>query len=174
VSERPLELVLPGDLQTPTGGYRYDRRIVAGLRELGWRVGVHSLDASFPFPTATAVEHARSVFAEFRDGSLVLVDGLAFGAMPEVVTPHSARLDLVALVHHPLAAESGLAESVAQALARSERLSLQLARHVIVTSRATREALFKDYQVQSEKISIVEPGTDEAPCWWILWRRWRP
>ena len=43
-----LVLVLPGRLDTPTGGYVYDRRIVEGLRALGWHVEVCSLDGNFP------------------------------------------------------------------------------------------------------------------------------
>ncbi len=74
-----------------TGGYGYDRQIIAGLRELGWQVTVHSLDASFPFPTASALEQARSVFAGLPDDACVLVDGLAFGALPEVLAPHARR-----------------------------------------------------------------------------------
>ncbi len=153
---------MPGDLQTATGGYHYDRRIIDGLRSRGWLVTVHALDASFPFPTASAMEHARGVLAAMDDGALVLVDGLAFGAMPCVVEPHSERLSLVALVHHPLAAESGLTAGVARELERSERQALGSARHVIVTSRNTRQAL-SAYGVAAERVTVVEPGTDEAP-----------
>jgi hypothetical protein len=35
---RPIVLVVPGHLGERTGGYLYDRRIVAGLRGLGWAV----------------------------------------------------------------------------------------------------------------------------------------
>ena len=50
-----VDLVVPGDIDTVTGGYIYDRRILAGLAELGWQARVHSLHASFPEPTREAL-----------------------------------------------------------------------------------------------------------------------
>jgi glycosyltransferase involved in cell wall biosynthesis len=157
-----LEFIIPGDLQAPTGGYGYDRRIIQGLRALGWQVNVHSLDASFPQPTEAALMRAERLIAALPEQALVLVDGLAGGAMPQILLQHAARLRLAALVHHPLAYESGLAPQLAQQLARSERQALRAMRHVIVTSHATRQALAA-YEVDAARISVVEPGTDAAP-----------
>ena len=47
-SANSIDFVVPGDIRTPTGGYIYDREVIAGLTERGWNVSVHSLDASFP------------------------------------------------------------------------------------------------------------------------------
>ena len=47
---------VPGDLDTPTGGYAYDRRMIAELRELGWRPQVLDLGEGFPHPVRA---HAR-------------------------------------------------------------------------------------------------------------------
>jgi hypothetical protein len=154
MSVRSLDFVIPGDLQAATGGYVYDRRMIAGLRNLGWQVTIHTLEASFPHPTAAALDHAQGIFARLPDQALVLVDGLALGAMPQIVHPHAKRLRLLALIHHPLAAESGLAPYEALDLARSERLALQAMRLVLVTSQATQRALLP-YGVDPGRISVV-------------------
>jgi glycosyltransferase involved in cell wall biosynthesis len=161
--KRPaLDVVLPGDPETVTGGYEYDRRIVTGLRALGWRVTVHGLDGSFPIPTPAAIAHARATLARIPDGHTVLVDGLAFGALPEVAAAEAARLRLVALVHHPLAAETGLEPADAAALRASETRALAAARAVVTTSAATARELAA-YGVAPERIAVVEPGTEPAP-----------
>ncbi len=160
--ERTLEFVLPGDLATRTGGYAYDRAIIAGLRSLGWRVSVHELEDSFPFPTADALADARSVFAALPDQALVVVDGLAFGAMPGIAESMASRLRLVGLVHHPLALESGLEDHQRLELQFGERRALSAARAVIVTSKATAAGL-RDYDVPAARITVIEPGTVSAP-----------
>ncbi len=157
-----MQFVVPGSLCEVTGGYHYDRRLLEGLQSLGWRITIRTLDAGFPFPTREALDAAAAVFAAFSDGDLVLIDGLALGAMPEVVAAHATRLRLVGLVHHPLAFESGLAADVAERLRRSEQAALRSMRHVIVTSAFTREGLVS-YEVARACISVVEPGTYAAP-----------
>jgi glycosyltransferase involved in cell wall biosynthesis len=163
-SPRPPELdfIIPGDPAAVTGGYEYARRIVDGLRALGWNVMVRALDATFPAPTPSALAHARATFARIPDGATALVDGLAFGAMPEIAAAESRRLRLVALVHHPLALETGLEDGRAEALRTSEASALAAARTVITTSAATARAL-ADYGVALERTAVVEPGTDPAP-----------
>jgi hypothetical protein len=45
-ADRSLFFLIPGDLGARTGGYRYDLRVIAGLRERGWAVEVVGLDAA--------------------------------------------------------------------------------------------------------------------------------
>jgi glycosyltransferase involved in cell wall biosynthesis len=151
--------VVPGDLHARTGGYGYDRRILQEIATLGWRTAVRSLDASFPAPDAVALSDARAQLAGLPDGSIVLVDGLALGAMPDVAAAEARRLALVGLVHHPLALETGLDAARAAELADSERRALRAVRGVIVTSEATALAL-RRYGVEPERIAVVEPGTE--------------
>ncbi|MBP7779690.1 MAG: glycosyltransferase family 4 protein [Acidobacteria bacterium] len=157
-----VTLVVPGDLETRTGGYGYDREIVAGLDALGWTVRVRQLDGTFPFPTAYARAHAVGELAALAAGTLVLADGLAFGAMAAEAEREASRLCLVALVHHPLALEHGLDPEVARALAGSERRALACTRGVVVTSEATAAAL-APYDVGLDDIAVVVPGTKPAP-----------
>ena len=157
-----FDFLIPGDPSTPTGGYIYDRRIAQGMRDIGWRVSVHVLDAGFPFPSAAALDHAESVLERIPSGGLVLIDGLAMGAMPRVVASQSRRLRLVALVHHPLAEETGLSNDCARALRLSERQALAAASRIVVTSRYTA-GLVTAMGVSPRLIHIVQPGTDPAP-----------
>ena len=158
----PLWVVLPGDIETRTGGYGYDRRIVAGLRDREWLVEVVRLDDAFPVPDAAARARAAQALAAIPAGSTVLIDGLALGALPEETEREAPRLTIVALVHHPLADETGIDTALAATLAISERRALAAAHAVVVTSRATAARLADD-GVSAERITVVEPGTDPAP-----------
>ena len=157
-----LVVIVPGTLDTCSGGYEYDRRIAAGLRDRGWAVEVRELGGSFPHPTSDTLARAARVLGEIPDETVVVVDGLALGALPDEIEREAGRLRLVALVHHPLAAETGLDPSTASRLEQSERRALGVARTVVVTSRATAENL-ASYSVDRQRIAVVEPGTDRAP-----------
>ena len=159
---RSVVLVVPGRLETRTGGYEYDRRLVEALRNDGWWVDVRELSGGFPMPTGAEREQAVRVLANLPARSLVIVDGLALGALPDEIERAASRLRIVALVHHPLALETGLPEAMRRILRDSERRALAIARRVVVTSHATVAAL-EDYAVPAEKVRVVEPGTDPAP-----------
>jgi glycosyltransferase involved in cell wall biosynthesis len=162
-SSKHIVVIVPGDIQIRTGGYGYDREIMAGLARLGWDVQLCALDDSFPFPCDEARASAGRSLAALPDDALVLADGLAFGAMAEEAERESSRLRFVALVHHPLALESGLDPAAARMLFESERRALQTARGVIVTSPATARSL-EPYGVPADRIAIVPPGTAPAPA----------
>lgn len=154
--------VVPGRLDTATGGSIYDRRIVYGLRERGWDVGVVELDGEFPRPSAAAVADARRALASLPDKTVVLADGLAFSAMPEIAIDERQRLRFVPVIHLPLALDVGLTPDAALALEDSERVALTTARAVVVTGTGTRDTLVQ-YGVDRDRIHVVPPGTDPAP-----------
>jgi glycosyltransferase involved in cell wall biosynthesis len=154
--------VIPGRLDTPTGGYIYDRRIIEGLRRAGVRVEITQLSSLFPFPDTAALDDAARQLAAIPDGTVAVVDGLAGGAMPDNIEREANRLRIVALVHHPLARETGLKHDVAAELEVSERRTLGFVRYVIVTSKATAQLLTTEFGVGSDRLSVVEPGIDPA------------
>ena len=159
---RSIVLVVPGRLSARTGGYLYDRRIVEGLRRRGWGVDVLELDASFPYPTPAALEQAAHAFAAVRAGTIAIVDSLALGAMPDLITHQASRLRIVALVHLPLAAAFGLGRDTAARFEEGERSALRAAALVIVTGRATLPLIAR-YELIPDRVVVVEPGTDRAP-----------
>jgi glycosyltransferase involved in cell wall biosynthesis len=168
VKPKSVTFAVPGDLATPTGGYAYDRHIIAELRALGWSIDVLDLGEGFPHPTSEARVAASMRLAGLRDRRLVVVDGLALGVLPEAAAALQNGHSLIALVHHPLALETGLDDVQARALRASERDALACARRVITTSAATARVVTADFSVPSDRLHVVEPGTERVP------RRTRP
>jgi glycosyltransferase involved in cell wall biosynthesis len=163
VSRGRVALAFPGSLATRTGGYVYDRRLADELEARGWRIDRLSLGEGFPFPDAAARRLAGERLGALPDGTTVLADGLGLGALPEVAAAQARRLDLVALVHHPLCLETGLDPAAARALEASERVALAGARAVVVTSRQTAATLAELLDVPADRISVALPGSDPAP-----------
>ncbi len=158
-----IVFAVPGDLATPTGGYAYDRRIVAGLRDMGWAVEVVDVGGDFPRPSARTLAAARTKLCAVPAGTTIVIDGLAFGAMPKLAAELAGAHPLIALVHHPLALETGLSAADADRFRASERAALATTSGVIVNSPSTARLLASDYGVAPGKIAIVLPGNEPRP-----------
>jgi glycosyltransferase involved in cell wall biosynthesis len=157
-----VAFAVPGDLATPTGGYAYDRRIIGELQKLGWQVDVVGLGEGFPRPRPEVKAAAREVLAAVPEKCPIIVDGLALGVLPETANELRERNPLLALVHHPLALETGLSAADAEAMRKSEHEALAAARGVVVTSPSTSTLLADDYDVPPELITVVSPGTERG------------
>jgi glycosyltransferase involved in cell wall biosynthesis len=160
---RRLTFAVPGDLATPTGGYAYDRRMIKELEHLGWIVDFVNLGNGFPWPSDETRSAARMRLLAVPAGRAIVVDGLAFGVLPEVASHLRSRNPLVALVHHPLAMESGLSARQSDLLRASECTALAATSQIVVTSAATARYLVTDYAVPAERITVACPGTEPAP-----------
>ena len=77
-----VAFAIPGDLSLPTGGYAYDRRMLALLPDHGVRARHVALPGGFPFPSDDDLAATAAVLAALDRECLLLVDGLAFGALP--------------------------------------------------------------------------------------------
>ena len=149
---------IPGALDTPTGGYAYDRQILHYLKQRAFPLVPVELGGGWPSPSAKDIAICESLFHSFSEKTAFLIDGLAFGAMPETLLKQ-AKGPLIALCHHPLAYETGLDESRRNELHISEKAALAHARSVIVTSDATAGLLARDFGVAERNIVIALPGT---------------
>lgn len=157
-----IVFAIPGDIDAPTGGYGYDRRLLREWREMDIAARHLTLPGSFPFPSEADLAVTEQLLASTAPDEVLLVDGLAFGAFPEALAARFADR-LVALVHHPLALETGLSPERAGTLRASERAALRHARAVAVTSPATATVLSADFGVPDHRIAIAIPGVDPAP-----------
>ncbi len=157
-----IVFAIPGDIDLPTGGYAYDRRLLAEWRESGIAADHLALPGSFPDPTPEDLaETGRLILSQPFDSAL-LIDGLAYGAFPESIAAGLAGR-VVALVHHPLGLETELTPERAGALRSGEAAALRYAAAVVVTSHATKRLLAAEFGVPDAKITVAEPGVDPAP-----------
>lgn len=157
----PAAFVIPGDIDLPTGGYAYDRRVLALLPQHGVAARHVALPGSFPMPSAADMAEAERRLTALPADIVLLIDGLAYGAMPADAIVR-VRQPIVALVHHPLCLEAGLTPQRQQQLRQLETTALAFARHVIVTSEPTARTLRADFAVPAARITVAEPGTDPA------------
>lgn len=153
--------LVPGPLDTPTGGFRYDKRIIEGLKEQGLAPVIHILPEGFPHLSDDLTTAAEAALTSIPSGAKVVIDGLALGVLPELAREHSQRLRLVALVHHPLCDETGLHNGERNRLFKSEKAALACAERIIVTSETTARRL-ANFDIASTAIGVVRPGTDPA------------
>jgi glycosyltransferase involved in cell wall biosynthesis len=160
---RSVAFAVPGDLATPTGGYAYDRRMISELENLGWKVEVIDLGDGFPRPSSDARASAHARLAAVTKGKPIVIDGLAFGVLPEIAAHLRLRHPLIAIVHHPLALETGVSPAEAATLHASEQAALAAAVRIVTSSATTARGLVADYGVPADRVTIARPGTDRAP-----------
>ncbi|MEM9642399.1 MAG: glycosyltransferase family 4 protein [Pseudomonadota bacterium] len=159
MTQCPAAFAIPGDIETLTGGYIYERRLLMGLRDAGHDTLHVELGASFPDPSPADMAHAVAALTGLDPKRALILDGLVYGAidpagLAQVLAP------IVAMIHHPLARETGLSADRQAYLYQTERANLRLARHVLVPSRHTARILTDEYGVAPAQITIARPGTD--------------
>jgi glycosyltransferase involved in cell wall biosynthesis len=153
-----LALLVPAPFDTLSGGYGYDRRMVAELTALGHAVRVVELRGRFPLPDAEAEAEAARALEGLAPGEVALVDGLALpGFAPQAEA--LARSGAVALIHHPTCLEPGAPRDILEPV---ERRLFAACRRLIATSAATARGL-AGFGVAEGRVGVVEPGTDPAP-----------
>jgi glycosyltransferase involved in cell wall biosynthesis len=155
-------LVVPAPLDAVTGGYEYDRHIVAGLSEAGHNVRVVELAGTHPVADEAARDAAGAAWDSMTPEWRPIIDGLALPAFADLDDALAAR-STVGLIHHPTSRESGLSEVERASLLAIEKRLLPRLMRIVVTSEPTSESLVADFGVSRDRIRVVVPGTDDAP-----------
>ncbi len=150
-----IHFVVPGRIDQATGGYRYDKHMIEGLRARGHEVIVHELAGRFPLADETARRDARQAIAAIGP-ALTVIDGLALMAFEGAL---GGAKRVIALVHHPLARETGLDSATRRSLARREAALWRETAGAIVTSSFTANEL-AGAGVAPRLVSVVMPGTE--------------
>jgi glycosyltransferase involved in cell wall biosynthesis len=157
-----IALLVPGPFDAISGGYGYDRRIVAGLTEAGHRLRVLELAGCHPHPDAAAVAAARAALDSVPAGTRIVIDGLGLPAFAPFADELAARR-VVGLIHHPTALEHGNPGPVRDALRAAEAALFPRLARLVATSRLTASRLPEEFGADPARIGVVEPGTDPAP-----------
>lgn len=164
-----LWAVLPGgidDPAAPSGGNRYDRRVLDLLSGAGSALRTRdvyevAIGGSWPVPGDGARAALTRALADIPDKSDVLLDGLVACGVPDLLEPHQDRLRLAVVVHLPLGDETGLDDATAARLSAREGAALRLATAVIATSDAAAARISAMHHLSGVRVAV--PGVDPAP-----------
>ncbi len=158
MTSRKAAFAVPGDIKTLTGGYIYDRTLFDGLRAAGREMALVGLGTTFPVPTEPDMTDAAKKLHDLPADYPVIIDGLAFGALDRDLVA-GITAPIVAMIHHPLAYESGISETEKTRLFALERDNLTHAAHILAPSPHTKQMLTEHYGVSPDRITIARPGT---------------
>jgi glycosyltransferase involved in cell wall biosynthesis len=156
-----LALLVPGPLTTISGGYGYDRAIIAGLRDQGHKVTVTELAGRHPLPDDAARASAHAAWNSLPADAIPVIDGLGLPAFADLADALVAR-GAVGLIHHPTCMEAGLPPDEAETLRTIETALFARLPRLIVTSDVTAATLSASFGVASDRVGVVVPGTAPA------------
>jgi hypothetical protein len=155
---RRAAFAIPGDLSTPTGGYIYERRLLEELRAQGRDMRYLRLGPSFPDATPDDMADAVAQLARLEPDRAVILDGF-ISATLDTDALAALHVPSIAMVHHPLALETGLDAARRDRLYRLERANLAHIAHVLVPSPVTAASLTERYGVRP----VASPSRGPAP-----------
>lgn len=159
---RTISLLVPGDIEQLSGGYGYARSLMTAWEDAGIACRHIRLPGDYPKPSAASLEESGRILEALPGDGPVLIDGLAFGAMPPELIERSPVRPVV-LLHHPLGLETGLSQAVAAELVASEKAALAHCRGVVVTSTETARTVRELFGVDESDILVALPGLTPRP-----------
>ena len=163
MTARRLTFAISADYERRTGGWIYDQRLLAELERRGWAIDRLTLPAGFPDPDAAARLRSAELVRALPDRSILMIDQLCLGVMPELAAAEGRRLRLVMIVHHPLGLEGDRPPEAAEPLIASEREALRHVTLALTTSQTTARTLADQLHVSGSRVVVAPPGIDPQP-----------
>jgi glycosyltransferase involved in cell wall biosynthesis len=157
-----VSLLVPAPLHGTSGGYAYDRAMLDGLRAAGHDARAVELAGHHPLADAAARASASAAVDAVPPDAVPVIDGLGLPALCDRADALTGRRT-IGLIHHPTALETGYAEADRDALREAERTLMPRLARIIATSALTADRLAADFGVDAQRISVVVPGTADAP-----------
>ncbi|MEM6595137.1 MAG: glycosyltransferase family 4 protein, partial [Pseudomonadota bacterium] len=148
---------IPGDKDQRTGGFIYEATVLRVLNEIGVPTHHLQLPDSFPYPSSDDMATALQALKAVPSDQPIILDGLVFGAI-DPVGLSDVTAPIIAMIHHPLGLETGLAPDRAAYLKANEAAALEHADHVIVPSPHTAQILTQAFGADPKRVSIAPPG----------------
>ena len=145
----------PGNIKQKTGGYIYENNIFEYSKKNNNSIVFKELSDNYPFPSNKDLKYLNSIVANLNSDKILIFDGLVLEGLAKAEYILN-NFKTIALIHHPLYLEfRGKKSDTFLDIAKKIYKKVD---NFIVTSSDTKKLLSKKFNINSNIITIVEPG----------------
>ncbi|MBD1147957.1 glycosyltransferase, partial [Pelagibacterales bacterium SAG-MED31] len=147
----------PGNIKQKTGGYIYENNIYEYSKRRNTPIVFKELSSNYPFPNRKDLKNLNHIVNNLNTEKILIFDGLVLEGLSKA-SHILENFKIIALIHHPLYLEfQGNKSNYFFNVAKKIYNKVD---HFIVTSSETKKLLLKKFNLNSNIISIVEPGIE--------------
>lgn len=157
-----LHFFITGDINTPSGEFIYNKKIIHGLRNRGYKVFVHNLPVDFPFPNTNSIAQFEAVIKSIPSDDLMLIPEAIAGSNPSIIEKYTKSHKIIAFIHLPISLSNGLSIYQKEIVFASEKMVLPNIRFCITSNAFAKNALI-ERGIDETDIFLAQAGTDPYP-----------